>query len=158
MESAEEIDGVVRITCKSLDGQARVVEAKRLIKAYGLRVMPNDPLEISSARVQSVSPDYCDVRSGDMRESDTPVWIIGGGKTAMDTAHALITTYPGREVNLVAGGEPSSPLATVCFPPEPGGGGAAVSAPPWPGRWAGDSTEPTRLKSRSGSVPPTAPS
>ena len=63
MESAEEIDGVVRITCRSLDGQARVVEAKRLIKAYGLRVMPNDPLEISSARVQSVSPDYCDVRS-----------------------------------------------------------------------------------------------
>ena len=38
-----------------------------------------------------------------MRASDTPVWIIGGGKTAMDTAHALITEYPGREVNLVAG-------------------------------------------------------
>ncbi|MDT5290634.1 MAG: hypothetical protein QOF88_5523, partial [Mycobacterium sp.] len=34
---------------------------------------------------------------------DTPVWVIGGGKTAMDTAHALITEYPGREVNLVAG-------------------------------------------------------
>jgi hypothetical protein len=80
-----------------------VVEAKRLIKAYGLRIMPNDPLEISSARVQSVSPDYCDVRSGDMRASEAPVWIIGGGKTAMDTAHALITEYPGREVNLVAG-------------------------------------------------------
>ena len=43
----------------------------------------------------------CD--AGDMRESDTPVWIIGGGKTAMDTAHTLITEYPGREVNLVAG-------------------------------------------------------
>ena len=38
-----------------------------------------------------------------MRASDTPVWVIGGGKTAMDTAHALITEYPGREVNLVAG-------------------------------------------------------
>jgi hypothetical protein len=38
-----------------------------------------------------------------VRASDTPVWIIGGGKTAMDTAHALITEYPGREVNLVAG-------------------------------------------------------
>ena len=38
-----------------------------------------------------------------MRASDAPVWIIGGGKTAMDTAHALITEYPGREVNLVAG-------------------------------------------------------
>ncbi len=103
MESAEEIDGIVRITCRSSDGQARVVEAKRLIKACSLGVMPNDPLEVSSSRVQSVSPDYCDVRSGDMRDSDSPVWIIGGGKTAMDTAYALITEYPGREVNLVAG-------------------------------------------------------
>jgi hypothetical protein len=43
------------------------------------------------------------MRTGDMRDSDAPVWIIGGGKTAMDTAHALITSYPGREVNMVAG-------------------------------------------------------
>lgn len=103
MESAEEINGIVHITCRSLDGQTRVVEAKRLIKAYSLGVTPNDPLEVSSSRVQSVSPDYCDVRSGDMRDSDSPVWIIGGGKTAMDTAYTLVTTYPGREVNLVAG-------------------------------------------------------
>jgi hypothetical protein len=80
-----------------------VVEAKRLIKAYGFQVKPNDPLEISSERVLSVSPDFCDMRCDEMRASDTPVWIIGGGKTAMDTAHALITEYPGREVNLVAG-------------------------------------------------------
>ena len=40
-----------------------VIEAKRLIKAYGLAVTPNDPLEVSSARVESVSPDHCDVRS-----------------------------------------------------------------------------------------------
>ena len=89
--------------CRSSDGRLLVVEAKRLIKAYGFGVMPNDPLEISSKRVQSVSPDFCDMRGDDMRASDTPVWIIGGGKTAMDTAHALITEYPGREVNLVAG-------------------------------------------------------
>jgi thioredoxin reductase len=103
MESDEETDGIVRVTCRSSDGQILVVEAKRLIKAYGFGIMPNDPLEISSARVKSVSPDYCDVRTGEMRASDTPVWVIGGGKTAMDTAHALITQYPGREVNLVAG-------------------------------------------------------
>ena len=102
-ESHDETDGVVRVTCRSSDGQALTVETKRLIKAYGLRVTPNEPLEISSARVQSVSPDYCDVRSGEMRASDAPVWIIGGGKTAMDTAHALITEYPGREVNMAAG-------------------------------------------------------
>jgi Pyridine nucleotide-disulphide oxidoreductase len=103
LKSDEEADGIVRITCRSADGQFRVVEAKRLIKAYGLRVVPNDPLEISSARVRSVSPDFCDMRGDDMRASDTPVWIIGGGKTAMDTAHTLVTEYPGREVNLVAG-------------------------------------------------------
>ncbi len=80
-----------------------MVEAKQLIKAYGFEIKPNDPLEISSERVQSVSPDFCDMRCDEMRDSDTPVWIIGGGKTAMDTAHALITEYPGREVNLVAG-------------------------------------------------------
>lgn len=103
LESHDETAGNVRITCRSSTGRPMVIEAKRLIKAYGLRVAPNDPLEISSTRVLSVSPDYCDVRGDAMRASDTPVWVIGGGKTAMDTAHALITEYPGREVNLVAG-------------------------------------------------------
>ena len=103
LESHDETGGIVRITCRSSDGQLRTIEAKRLIKGYGLRVVPNKPLEISSGRVHSVSPDFCDVRGDEMRESDTPVWVIGGGKTGMDTAHTLITTYPGREVNLVAG-------------------------------------------------------
>ena len=103
VESDEEANGVVRVSARSADGKVMVVEAKRVIKAYGLAVTPNEALEISSNRVHSVSPDYCDVRAGDIRESDAPVWIIGGGKTAMDTAHALITAYPGREVNLVAG-------------------------------------------------------
>lgn len=103
MESDVEIDGVVRIRCRSSDGRTLVVQSKRLIKAYGVRVRPNDPLEISSKRIQSVSPDFCDMRGDDMRASNAPVWIIGGGKTAMDTAHTLITEYPGREVNLVAG-------------------------------------------------------
>lgn len=102
-ESEEEANGTVRVTAGAADGRWLVIEAKRLIKAYGLGVTPNEPLDISSTRVHSVSPDYCDVREGDIEESDAPVWIIGGGKTAMDTAHALITSYPGREVNLVAG-------------------------------------------------------
>jgi cation diffusion facilitator CzcD-associated flavoprotein CzcO len=103
LESYEETGGSVRIACRSTGGQALVIDAKRLIKAYGFRVTPNDPLEISSSRVHSVSPDSCDVRQGEIQASDTPVWIIGSGKTAMDTAHAVISQYPGREVNLVAG-------------------------------------------------------
>lgn len=103
MESDNETDGVVRITCTSADGRTLLINAQRLIKAYGLRGVPNDPLPVSSSRVQSVSPNFCDMRDGEIGASDAPVWIIGGGKTGMDTAHALIKSYPGREVNLVAG-------------------------------------------------------
>jgi hypothetical protein len=103
LQSHEETDGTVHITCRSNDGQPLRIDAKRLIKANGLDVTPNEPLALSSRQVQSVSPDYCDMRTGEIRASDTPVWIIGSGKTGMDTAHALITACPGREVNLVAG-------------------------------------------------------
>jgi len=102
-ESHHESPGNVRITARSSDGRPLVIHAKRLIKANGFDIVPNDPLDISSDRVKSVSPDYCDMRGEAMRTSSGPVWVIGGGKTAMDTAHALITEYPGREVNLVAG-------------------------------------------------------
>ncbi|KUI36533.1 potassium transporter [Mycobacterium sp. IS-1496] len=99
-----EAGGRVRVSCLSADGASLEIDAAKLVKAYGLRVTPNDPLPISSERVHSVSPDYCDVHTGEIADGSTPVWIIGGGKTAMDTAHALITRCPGREVNLVAGG------------------------------------------------------
>lgn len=103
LESVQEAEGFVWIVAGAADGRRLVIETKRLIKAYGLGITPNEALNVSSARVHSVSPDYCDVRAGDIGESDAPVWIIGGGKTAMDTAHALITACPGRQVNLVAG-------------------------------------------------------
>lgn len=93
----------IRLTCRSADGTPRIAETKRLIKAPGLSVEPNQPLAVSSERVHSVSPDFCDVRTGEIAESSAPVWVIGGGKTAMDTAHALIKACPGREVNVLAG-------------------------------------------------------
>ncbi|WP_458687598.1 FAD-dependent oxidoreductase [Nocardia tengchongensis] len=101
--SHEETGEGVRITCVDGDGTPLVITADRLIKAFGANVAPMDPLQVSSSRMRSVSPNFCDVRHDDIARSDTPVWIIGGGKTAMDTASALLTTCPGREVNLVAG-------------------------------------------------------
>jgi len=103
LESEHESGGDVTITCRAPDGTRRVIVAKRLVKAYGAQVNPNPPLELSSSRICSVSPDQCDVRDVPMRDSDTPVWVIGGGKTGMDTALTLINAYPGREINLVAG-------------------------------------------------------
>jgi hypothetical protein len=103
MQSAVEEDTVVRVTCRNADGRELVVQTARLIKAHGADVQPNEPLPVSSASVHSVSPDFCDVRREPINSSDAPVWVIGGGKTAMDTAHALITAHPGRQVNLLAG-------------------------------------------------------
>ncbi len=102
-EDAEEAGGTVRITCRSGDGEDVEIVADRLIKAYGQRVETNEPLELSSEHARSISPDQFDVRGSEMRASDSPVWVVGGGKTGMDTAHALITGQPDREVNLVAG-------------------------------------------------------
>ncbi|MGB8404642.1 MAG: FAD-dependent oxidoreductase [Mycobacterium sp.] len=103
MQSDEESGDGVRVTCTSDDGRTLVVETARLIKAYGAEVEPNEPLPVSSHHVRSVSPDSCDVRCGPINSSDAPIWIVGSGKTAMDTARTLITARPGREVNLLAG-------------------------------------------------------
>ncbi len=101
LESDEEIDGAVRITCRSKDGRTVHITAKRLIKAYGFRVETNEPLAVSSSRVRSISPDHTDIRG--VADDDAPVWVIGSGKTAMDTVHTLVTRRPGRQVNMVAG-------------------------------------------------------
>lgn len=104
MESVDEGSEGARVCCRSSSGERVVIDADKVITAYGFRIEPNDPLPLSTVRVHSVSPDFCDVRKGDIRADDKPVWIIGGGKTAMDTAHALIAACPGRDVNVVAGG------------------------------------------------------
>lgn len=102
-ESFTEEAGFVRVITRSMDGKTRVIEATRLIKAYGCQIVPNEPLSLSSPRIHSISPDYCDLRSGGMKNSATPIWVVGGGKTAMDTVQLLVSEYPDREINLITG-------------------------------------------------------
>ncbi len=101
--SHEEVGDLVHVTFRAADGRIEQVRTKRLIKAFGHQVTPNQPLLTASNRVRSTTPELLDVNSGVIREDDAPIWIIGSGKTAMDTAHLLIKELPGREVNLVAG-------------------------------------------------------
>ncbi len=101
--SHEEVDGLVHVTFRAADGRIEQVRTKRLIKAFGHQVTTNPPLELSSNQVRSTTPELLDVQSAAIREDDAPFWIIGSGKTAMDTAYLLINEFPGREVNLVAG-------------------------------------------------------
>lgn len=100
--NAESADGN-RIIAQAETGQRLTIIAKRVIMANGFGIVPNEPLSVSSEQIHSVSPDFFDIRCKEMHESDTPIWIVGGGKTAMDTAYAAVTEYPGREVNIIAG-------------------------------------------------------
>lgn len=101
-ESHREVDGLVEVTLRRPDGTTEVIAAKRLIKAFGNRVEPTRPLAFASDLVHSVTPEGLDL-AGAIGTGAEPIWIIGGGKTAMDTAHLLVTALPGREVDLVAG-------------------------------------------------------
>lgn len=98
----ERADGV-SVHLSGPDGGELVVDTPILINAYGFNVTPNQPLALSSAQVKSVSPDSFDFSQDDFTDTDTPVWIIGSGKTAMDAAFLITTRNPGREVHLVAG-------------------------------------------------------
>jgi cation diffusion facilitator CzcD-associated flavoprotein CzcO len=100
--SEHEGSGSVVVACRDRDGRSVVIEADRLIKAYGHDVHPKEPLDVSSAQVRSVSPDHDDL-VGAAGHDAAPVWIVGGGKTGMDTAYTLLTHDPAREVNLLAG-------------------------------------------------------
>ncbi|HET7689174.1 MAG TPA: hypothetical protein VFK41_02260 [Nocardioidaceae bacterium] len=96
-----ERDGVVDVELRAPDGSTHTVVTRRLVKAFGHQVEPNPPLTTTSARVRSVTPETLDLAA--MRADDSPVWIVGGGKTAMDTAYRIITEIPGRDVHLLAG-------------------------------------------------------
>lgn len=96
-----ESDGVVEVELQGPDGSVHTVVTRRLIKAFGHHVQPNPPLTTTSSRVRSITPETLDLDA--VRKGDEPVWIVGGGKTAMDAAHRILTDAPGREVHLMAG-------------------------------------------------------
>ncbi|MCX6397940.1 MAG: hypothetical protein NTV23_15740 [Propionibacteriales bacterium] len=102
-ESHQELDDLVEVTLQAPDGRRTVLRAKRLIKAFGHRVTPGIPFPVSSRRVRSTTPELLMSQGADLAADDSPIWIIGSGKTAMDAAQLLITTYPGREINMLAG-------------------------------------------------------
>jgi hypothetical protein len=94
----------VVVDCASVGSAAPLrIRATRLIKAFGAEIQTNPALPLSSVQVRSVSPDHFDLLGAEMRATTTPVYVVGGGKTGMDTAHALITTYPERKVHLLIG-------------------------------------------------------
>ena len=97
-EGHEEFGDFVRVRALS-NSESFQVHAKQLIKAKGFNVKPSAPFELSSEKVKSYSPETIDLD----QSPDKPVYIIGGGKTAMDTALEYIRHNPKREIHLIAG-------------------------------------------------------
>jgi hypothetical protein len=96
-----ERDDLVEVNLRLPDGSEHPIVTRRLIKAFGHQVQPNEPLRTSTSKVRSVTPETLDMTA--LRIDDAPVFIVGGGKTAMDAAHRIITELSGRHVHLIAG-------------------------------------------------------
>lgn len=93
------------ITCAAVaaDTKPLLVKAKSCVKAFGFTVPVIEPLSFSSANVTSTAPHDGCLFGAEMAASEKPIYIVGGGKTGMDTAHALVNRFPDREINLVVG-------------------------------------------------------
>ncbi|MFK7746228.1 MAG: SidA/IucD/PvdA family monooxygenase [Roseobacter sp.] len=89
-----------RITCSSVEGEV-AIDTTRAIDAIGYNIRPNDPFSFSSAEVLPTTPEM--LSTDGTLESDTDVFVVGGGKTAMDTILAVLRHNPDRKVTLISG-------------------------------------------------------
>jgi hypothetical protein len=93
----------VAVTARDPDGEVHAFTADRVIDARSFDVEAIDPLPLSSRDVHSVAPRGLEA-SGLLSDDNTePVWIIGSGKTAMDTIVTLVRTNPHRSIGMVTG-------------------------------------------------------
>jgi len=99
----EEQAEAVLVHLRGPDGRRVTVRARHLIKTFGFRVPVNPPLALSSSRVHSVAPEDPRLLDAVDADADKPVWVVGGGKSGMDTARAILERFPGREVHLAIG-------------------------------------------------------
>jgi ribulose 1,5-bisphosphate synthetase/thiazole synthase len=80
-----------------------LIKANKCIKAFGFNVEQNEALALSSSQVNSITPNYGQLFSEVMAKDAAPIYIVGGGKTGMDTAYQLVTRFPKKQVRLIVG-------------------------------------------------------
>lgn len=91
----------VHVGCHPRQDRYRPVEvaAERLVMAIGFDVPNPRRLELTSDKVVSTTPQCLEADIG----TAAPVYIVGGGKTAMDTVYTLINRFPRRRISVFAG-------------------------------------------------------
>ena len=102
-----------RVHCEDVDGTRRIFEASHAIHAAGWDIPAITPLSLSSSQVISTSPQNL---SKDDIDQTAPALVIGGGKTGMDTALALLARGEGRHVALLNGSGTVFGNRDVLFP------------------------------------------
>jgi hypothetical protein len=90
------------------------ITAGRVIHAAGFDHEAPQPLALSAKSVLSIPP--ADLTETLAKTPDKPVYVIGGGKTGMDTILAVLTENPARAVTLINGNGTSFLNRTRCFP------------------------------------------
>lgn len=101
--SHTEDDTGVTIFARDRQGREHSLRALRFVQAAGFDIEVVEPLALSSAAVRSIAPQHV-AEAGLLVGGDSaPVWVVGSGKTAIDTAHALISARPDRSLGLVTG-------------------------------------------------------
>ena len=78
------------------------VSARRVIHAAGFNYSAPGPLQLSSAQVVSTTP--ADLRGALAQNPAAPAYVVGGGKTGMDTVLAILDENPERRTVLINGG------------------------------------------------------
>lgn len=79
----------------------KTVHAKRAIHAPGLNYQVTNPLTLSSKQVLSITPQ--DLTTTVTQHPNAPVYIVGGGKTGMDTILATLSNSKKCIVSLING-------------------------------------------------------
>ncbi len=82
-------------------GDAATVTALQVIEAEGYNVASPVRLNLSSSAVVSITPDS--LRETLAANPNAPVYIVGGGKTGMDTAIEVMNQNPERQVGMLVG-------------------------------------------------------
>ena len=102
-EIATDAGPLAEIVVHPLDrpGETRTLLARRAVHAAGLNYQEARPLALSSAQVVSIIPQ--DLRSTLAAHPDAPLFVIGGGKTGMDTILAALAQNARRKITLVNG-------------------------------------------------------
>ena len=94
---------LVRITCHQNDSPSRchTITADRAVYAPGLNYKVADSLPFSSENVASVVPQ--ELEDALEMHPDAHVYVVGGGKSGMDTILASLAANQARKVTLIRG-------------------------------------------------------